>query len=893
MYPNIREEEIKNKVAKDWFTDFDCTPIIGNIDFCVIDKTIKNHERQTLLWAEAKTGNKDITQMFAQLILTIGKAKTYTKHQPPMFLGVFDSEKMAFIEYAEIFQLFSKTDFNWNVTSSNQNSKEFKEIAQLINDVLTRRSYQYFYQADAKDLKYFIKHKLAATEHKIQIDKNNFVSIYLRWLDTIKPLIKADFAKIKQKYNIADCDFYLAELFVDDNDLAQIKDQETGREQLLVTFQIYQSKDQNYGVYKISKEKMADELIDLTIDLSDTKKYENFWQIYKRPPQSEYQNYIISRRDLLVPQDVRERKGAFFTPKIWAELSKKYIADVLGVNWQDEYYIWDCAAGTGNLLTGFLYPERVFASTLDFGDVQAVHDLIEQGSTFLFKDNIFQFDFLNDAFVDEIDAKTGHITKKAKVPAKLQEIIKDDEKRKKLLIYINPPYAEAGNAKTVAGTGENKANTTTNNKTYEKYKGLIGKASNELYAQFLIRIFKELPNIKLGNFSMIKNLTGSNFAKFRQVFTPQLLSLFVMNSKSFDNVNGDFPIGFFVWDLSKQEQFTQITADVYQAADKENSAYIELPPKTIVNYDSEKYISDWLGEFSKALRNIKTQPIGHMNSDGNDFQNQQYLNINQEIQRPFRGGGRHTLIYSKNLIMVAIYYAVRKCIPVTWLNKNDQFLYPQPTWENDIEFHNDCLAFTLFNSKNRISCLEGANHWIPFTEQQVKNRQKPFASHFMTDFLAGKNPQLANVVSASKQNNERNEINENLENTNQKRQLQETQTSMFKTEIPAWQTPQIRDFSKESEFISPEAVKVFQAGLLIWQFYHQHPHNNEQTGMEFNVNASLYDIRNYFQGRNAKGKMHNKSENEEYNVLISNLREQLQILAAKITTKVYEHGFLK
>jgi len=32
-YSNIREEEIKNKVAKDWFASFDCTQIIGNIDF--------------------------------------------------------------------------------------------------------------------------------------------------------------------------------------------------------------------------------------------------------------------------------------------------------------------------------------------------------------------------------------------------------------------------------------------------------------------------------------------------------------------------------------------------------------------------------------------------------------------------------------------------------------------------------------------------------------------------------------------------------------------------------------------------------------------------------------------------------------------------------------------
>ena len=34
-YQNIREEEIKNKVGQDFFSNFDTTKIVGNIDFCV------------------------------------------------------------------------------------------------------------------------------------------------------------------------------------------------------------------------------------------------------------------------------------------------------------------------------------------------------------------------------------------------------------------------------------------------------------------------------------------------------------------------------------------------------------------------------------------------------------------------------------------------------------------------------------------------------------------------------------------------------------------------------------------------------------------------------------------------------------------------------------------
>ncbi len=79
-------------------------------------------------------------------------------------------------------------------------------------------------------------------------------------------------------------------------------------------------------------------------------------------------------------------------------------------------------------------------------------------------------------------------------------------------------------------------------------------------------------------------------------------------------------------------------------------------------------------------------------------------------------------------------------------------------------------------------------------------------------------------------------------------------------------------------------MAVFAAGRDLWKYYHAQPHCN--------VNASLYDIRNHFQGRNDKGKMNNKSTDEKYNTLIADLRNSLKVLAQKIEPKVYEYGFL-
>ena len=100
----------------------------------------------------------------------------------------------------------------------------------------------------------------------------------------------------------------------------------------------------------------------------------------------------------MVPQDIRERKGAFFTPRIWVELSQKYLTDYLGENWQEDYYIWDCAGGTGNLLAGLTNKYQIYASTLDQADISVMHERIEHGANLL-KNNVFQFDFLNDDFI--------------------------------------------------------------------------------------------------------------------------------------------------------------------------------------------------------------------------------------------------------------------------------------------------------------------------------------------------------------------------------------------------------------------------------------------------------------------------------------------------------------
>jgi hypothetical protein len=95
-------------------------------------------------------------------------------------------------------------------------------------------------------------------------------------------------------------------------------------------------------------------------------------------------------------------------------------------------------------------------------------------------------------------------------------------------------------------------------------------------------------------------------------------------------------------------------------------------------------------------------------------------------------------------------------------------------------------------------------------------------------------------------------------------------------------------FLKGKQF-SPAAQAVLAEGRKLWQYYHKKIKTNKSTP----VDASFYDIREFFQGRKENGAMNTKSEDEEYNGLVKSLRDTLKILAAQIEPKVYKYGFLK
>ncbi len=807
------EEQLKNEIAVKYFKKFVCTDIIKRIDF-----SVKN-DYGYLLWAEAKQQPTDIYKMLAQLLITI-KLDAWDM-TPPKFLGCFDSEKIAFVLFYDVQPVFALNDFNWTQTPSQVDDKTVETVRNTIDK---KKIFTFRYGGDDINIRDFIKQNFNeyGTFLATQIDKNNFIFVYQKWRNAVMPYINAPWEKLQKDYSVYDRDFFLAELNIDDNGTADISDDKTVYEDFYITFDA--SNKRPYQLLR--KDNLGMEsILPFGFKNDGLEHYAEFWKIYKRPPKEEIWKYIISRLDLLVPQDVRERKGAFFTPQIWVEKSQEYIADVLGADWQDEYYIWDCCAGTGNLLNGLTNKYRIFASTLDQQDADVMREGSMNGANLL-ESHVFQFDFLNDDFKDE------------KVPEDLKKIISDEEKRSKLVIYINPPYAEAATTRTKTKTGSNKVDVATSNKTSQKYKESIGAAANEVFALFLIRAQKELQRCKIANFATLKALCAPNFAKFRNLYQAKLEKSFIVPADTFDNVRGQFPIGFYVWDTDKDEIFSETTTDIYDDKGK-NIGY-----KILMSVSKDNIINRWLHTYFD-----NGEPIAWLRFVPNDFQNNGGVYITNAPKESDIRESRIAKITPNNITYFCIYTAVRHCIEATWLNDRDQFLFPNDNWKTDPEFQTNCLIYTLFHGQNRISCKQGVNHWIPFSEDEV-NSKSLFDSHFMKDFLDGK-------IKPTQNNN----------------------GDLFADDaaVGTWRAASLP--------YSDESKSVLSAGRELWKYYH--------TKDAANPNASLYDIKEFFQGRNESGKMNASSDDPVYTKLLDDLKTALRALGEKIKPKVYEYGFLR
>ncbi|MEP5759239.1 MAG: hypothetical protein ABJ327_08030 [Litoreibacter sp.] len=674
---------------------------------------------QTLeIWFEAKEAPTPTLLMFAQLLVYVRAARK--RGEPiPGFLCVMDREKAALMATEHALPLLDDKSITWPKSGSAADKALAAQIAPTIE------THFILYRIDGYEAEFIKATKDAVSEGRIirtPITPDNLRQVFDKWVAMVGVELgvenEADYAVL-----------FFADIMHD------------GRDEAMRNLPARLLFNGNKPVFIIG----ADQY-----ELASERGYRNFWNIYHRPPEKEHRHYLLERRDSLLPMDDQKFKGAFYTPIHIVDKAYDQLKATLGANWQKKYIVWDMCAGVGNLEAKHSNLRNVYMSTLDPEDVT-----IMRSNPAFAGAEIFQYDYLNDDVDDfgQIDYDLS-----GKLPPGLRQAIEDAREAKKgarpILVLINPPYGESGNYDTLRGEGDNKRGVSKTKISHGMAH--LGYAARELFVQFLHRNMLELPDSTLAIFSTLKYVNAPNFEKFREQWTAGYRDGFVVHSKAFDGLKGNFPIGFLIWKIGIDDPPTTIVAT---ALDRSGNPVGE---KTFYRTNERGLLSEWIvrprsnKQDALPLKNALSPPgptkdlrgdkwadgaIGSMLSNSNMPQKTAIMTA--IFSSGYCNAGAF-FITPDNIWQAAIVFSVRRLIKPTWLNDRDQFLQPaQPLTD---AFKSDCLVWMLFNGSNLTAGADGlhwndrdwslTNHFIPFTEAEVGAKAR-CESDFMVRYMDG------------------------------------------------------------------------------------------------------------------------------------------------------------
>lgn len=467
----------------------------------------------------------------------------------------------------------------------------------------------------------------------------------------------------------------------------------------------------NPNIYPIPTKRNVLQLPDKSEISIDTNAYGAFFSRYERKYTLSEQDHIKSIADQLIEETSRRFAGDFWTPTVWANRANEIITEVVGDNWRKDYVVWDPACGTKNLTRDYLF-DNLYCSTLYQEELDISEDYNQNSKS-------FQFDFLND----DININPESNPYEIKMPLELFESLNQN---KPFIFFANPPYATANNAGAKGTSKKSVANTEMNK--LMKSNGL-GKASQQLYAQFYYRVIKlvedfNLTNVHIAFFSKSQFMNGGDYWSH---FNNKLFSNFkfqkgiLFNAGEFSDVSRNWAITFCVF--NKREIKKQDYSKVFPISVEhlEIDGIVQDRIKIIEEIEQKNFLSEWIREnknvksknmdepyprFSSAF-NINESPgfrgrlvenaIGYLVTVANNvFQSQRDVFILSGCA--YKGNG--VSITKENFERIAITFATRKSISHTWINDMDNFKAPDFSELTNIEkdeFIADCIIYSLFN----------------------------------------------------------------------------------------------------------------------------------------------------------------------------------------------------
>lgn len=347
----------------------------------------------------------------------------------------------------------------------------------------------------------------------------------------------------------------------------------------------------------------------------------------------------------LIEDTDRRRKGDFYTPSIWVDEAHKLLDKNLGENWREEYMVWDCAWGTGNLTRDYKFDD-LYCSTLQKEDLNIGYRYNRGACKFQYdflNDDVEEFERVKDTLIYPFINKRGiniatmrelinletaldlyamavdkniitieegkiayskaiNIIKSTKLYQEAPGLINgllgiDGKDKKKLLFLINPPYATTGNI-DMKGNKE----TGLADNIIAEYMDDMGGCTQQLYAQFIFRI-SEIARlfsneVILGIYCPTVIFTGKHFAKMRaSILNNSFMEGFMFQASQFANVADDWSIAFSLWNFNHSKS-NDYLLDAKDLSSIDNNGIVTIREKKRMYSSAGK-------EIQKIIKNEK------------------------------------------------------------------------------------------------------------------------------------------------------------------------------------------------------------------------------------------------------------------------------------------------
>lgn len=420
--------------------------------------------------------------------------------------------------------------------------------------------------------------------------------------------------------------------------------------------------------------------------------------------------------DRLIVDADRRNSGDFWTPTMFVDYAHDMISKKLGEDWKEKYVVWDNCCGSLNLTRDYKFGE-LYCSTLYQSELNIGADYNPEATK-------FQFDFLNDEIVSK-NSLLGVYNDK--LPKGLKDALINN---KPIVFFINPPYATAN----VMSTDEkHKAGVAKTMINEQMLKDKIGASSQNLYAQFLYRIIQiknefNLTNCHIALFSPTLFLTGSSYAKFRNVFLNEFSfdNAIQFKASHFADVADNWGISFSIW--HNGETFEKNNFN-YTLIDNENGEIVEIGNKVVYNIDGLKTASEWAKEPIKKLKTFETINVSSAikirpdtsDNRGTNFDGSfgYFLNAGNNVNKNTQSVSLFTMAYGNgnghgintdNFDRCTTLFSARRLVKEEWFNWIDEYIAPNTEHPAYNEFVNDSLIYSLFESKSNQSSLRNVDY---------------------------------------------------------------------------------------------------------------------------------------------------------------------------------------